>query len=324
MRAFYPPIDPHLSGMLDVGDGHQVYWEVSGNPDGKPAVVLHGGPGSGTLAMHRQHFNPEVYRIVLFDQRGAGRSTPHVGDPEHHWASNTTWHLVADMEQLREHLGIERWLLFGGSWGATLALAYAQTHPDRVSEMILRGIFTLRQLELDWLYGGGAAHLFPDAWARFVEPIPQDERGDMLAAYHRQAFADDPEVSLRAALAWSRWEGALFTTQPNNGDNTYGQEKFAVSFARIALHYFVNGGWLQEGQLIGDAGKLEGIPGVIVNGRYDVVTPLITAFDLVKAWPGCEGVVLNFAGHAVVDPGMAEQLLAATDKFGENGVGFDK
>ncbi|MBP2320607.1 proline iminopeptidase [Kibdelosporangium banguiense] len=314
MRAFYPPIEPYESGMLDVGDGHHVYWEVSGNPDGKPAVVLHGGPGSGTVGTHRQHFDPDRYRIVLFDQRGAGKSTPHVSDPEHDLDTNTTWHLVADMEQLREHLRIEKWQLFGGSWGATLALAYAQKHPDRVTEIILRGVFTLRQSELDWLYQGGAAHLFPDAWDKFVEPIPEHERDDMLRAYHKLVFHDDPKTSLRSAMAWSLWEGATASTQPNPV-NSYGDEKFAVAFARIAVHYFVNKGWLEEGQLIRDAGKLKGIPGVIINGRYDVVTPLITAYDLAKAWPGSVGTVLNAAGHAVADPGVAQQLLAATDKF---------
>jgi proline iminopeptidase len=314
MRAFYPPIVPHQTGMLDVGDGHRVYWEVSGNPAGKPVVVLHGGPGAGTVPAQRQHFNPGVYRIVLFDQRGAGRSTPHVSSPDHHLASNTTWHLVSDMELLREHLRISQWQLFGGSWGATLALAYAETHPSRVSEIILRGVFTLRQLELDWLYGGGAAHLFPDAWARFVLPVAVESRGDMLAAYHRLVFSEDPAVSLPAALGWSKWEGATVSTQANNGTG-YSDEKFAVSFARIALHYFVNRGWLEDGQLIRDAGKLADIPGMIINGRYDLVTPPITAYDLARAWPGSEATVLNFAGHAVADPGVAEQLLAATDKF---------
>jgi proline iminopeptidase len=314
MRAFYPMIEPHLTGMLDVGDGHHVYWEVSGNPDGKPAVVLHGGPGTGTRPAHRQHFDPAVYRIVLFDQRGAGRSTPHVGDPAHDLATNTTWHLVDDMERLREHLGIDRWQLFGGSWGATLALAYAQTHPHRVTEIILRGVFTLRQLELDWLYGGGAGHLFPEEWLRFVSVVPESERHDLLGAYHRLVFDENPEVSLPAAMAWSRWEGMTVSTQPPSV-GSYGEEKLAVGFARIALHYFVNKGWLDEGQLIRDAGKLAGIPGMVINGRYDLVTPLITAFELVKAWPGADGLAINAAGHAVNDPGMAEQLLAATDKF---------
>jgi proline iminopeptidase len=314
MRAFYPPIEPHDTGLLDVGAGHHVYWEVSGNPDGKPVVVLHGGPGSGTAPTHRMHFNPALYRIVLFDQRGAGRSTPHVSDPAHDLASNTTWHLVADMEQLRAHLGISRWQLFGGSWGATLALAYAETHPERVTEIILRGVFTLRQLELDWLYGGGAAHVFPDAWAEFLAPVAEEERGDMVAAYHRLVFSDDPAVSLPAALAWSRWEGATVSTQLNNGSG-YSEERFAVSFARIALHYFVNKGWLEEGQLIRDAGKLAGIPGIIVNGRYDIVTPMITAYDLAQAWPTAEGIGVNAAGHAVADPGIAENLRAATDRF---------
>lgn len=316
MHAFYPPIDPHESGMLDVGDGHHVYWEVSGNPTGKPVVVLHGGPGAGTVPTQRQHFNPEKYRIVLFDQRGSGRSTPHVSDPTHDLATNTTWHLVDDMEALRTHLGVDRWQLFGGSWGATLALAYAQTHPERVTEIILRGVFTLRSLELNWLYGGGAAHLFPDAWARFVAPVPAGERTDMVAAYHKLVFADDPSVSMAAAMAWSLWEGATVSTQ-SSMNLSYGDEKFAVSFARIALHYFVNGGWMDDNQLIRDAGKLGDIPGVIVNGRYDLVTPPITAYELSHAWPTGEPVILPFAGHAVGDPGIAEQLRIATDKFAD-------
>jgi proline iminopeptidase len=312
--AFYAPIRPYETGMLDVGDGHHVYWEVSGNPDGKPTVVLHGGPGAGTAPIQRSHFDPKLYRIVLFDQRGAGSSTPHVGDPAHDLTTNTTWHLVADMEKLREHLGISRWQLFGGSWGATLALAYAEMYPERVTEIILRGVFALRQLELDWLYGGGAAHIFPDAWAEFVAPVPDTERGDMIAAYHRLVFCDDPEVSLRASLTWSRWEGATASTQLDFG-GSYGVQEFAIAFARIALHYFINKGWLEDDQLIRDAGKLAGIPGVIVNGRYDIVTPMITAYDLSKAWPGAEGVGVNSAGHAVGDPGIAEALRAATDKF---------
>ncbi|MCE7008317.1 prolyl aminopeptidase [Kibdelosporangium philippinense] len=312
MRAFYPPIEPYDSGMLDVGAGHQVYWEVSGNPDGKPAVVVHGGPGSGSNPIQRRHFDPELYRIVLFDQRGAGKSTPHVSSPDHDLATNTTWHLVADMEKLREHLGIDRWLVLGGSWGATLALAYAQTHPSRVSEMVLRGVFMLRQSELDWLYGGGARNIFPDAWEKFVELVP--DGADVLETYQKLVFGDDPEMRVKAALAWSNWEGATVSTQPNIV-TPYGEEEFAVGFARIAVHYFVNKGWLDDGQLLRDVGKLKDIPAVIVNGRYDIVTPIVSAFELGRAWPSCEGYVLNGAGHAIVDPGISEELLAATDRF---------
>ncbi|CAM3998776.1 prolyl aminopeptidase [Kibdelosporangium persicum] len=321
MRAFYPAITPYDSGMLDVGDGHQVYWEVSGNPDGKPAVVLHGGPGAGTNPAQRRHFDPERYRIVLFDQRGSGKSTPHVSSPEHDLKTNTTWHLVADMEQLREHLGIDRWLLFGGSWGVTLALAYAQTYPERVTEMVLRGVFTLRQSELDWLYRGGAGNVFPEAWAEFIRLVPDGE--DPLTAYHRLVFSDDPEVSHEAAMAWSRWEGATVSTQTSML-TSYTEEEFAVAFARIAVHYFVNRGWLEEGQLIRDAGKLRDIPAVIVNGRYDMVTPIVTAYELGRAWPGCEGYVIHTAGHAVADPGIAQQLLLATDKFAGKGQSSDE
>ncbi|RZS44147.1 proline iminopeptidase [Herbihabitans rhizosphaerae] len=310
---FYPPIEPHEQGMLDVGDGQRICWEVSGNPDGKPVVVLHGGPGSGTNSMQRRHFDPEAYRIVLFDQRGAGRSTPHVSTlTAEQLATNTTWHLVADMEKLREHLGIDRWSLFGGSWGATLALAYGQTHPDRVTDMVLRGVFALRGSELDWIYRGGAANLFPDAWADFVALVPEDERHDLLGAYHRMVFGEDPELSARAAAAWSRWEGATVSLRPT-AVSVYNEPEFAVSFARIALHYFVNDGWLEPDQLIRDAGKLEGIPAVIVQGRYDVVTPPITAWDLYNAWPGIQLTLVHAAGHAVSDPGISEHLREATD-----------
>ncbi|PRX44137.1 prolyl aminopeptidase [Prauserella shujinwangii] len=315
MDELYPAIRPHAQGMLDVGEGNEVFWEVSGNPDGKPVVVLHGGPGTGGSPLTRRHFDPEAYRIVLFDQRGAGRSTPHVSDPAADLSVNTTWHLVADMELLREHLGIDRWQLFGGSWGATLALAYAQRHPERVTELVLRGVFTVRRGELDWLYRGGAAHLFPEAWADYLAPLDGAD-GDPLGAYRRLLDDPDPAVRERAAVAWSSWEGAIVSTVPGPGFAAgYGAPAFAVPFARIALHYFAHGAWLPEGGLIRDAGTLAGVPGVLVQGRFDAVCPPVTAYQLHRAWPGSELVLVEGAGHAVTDPGVLAALRAATDRF---------
>jgi len=310
MRFFYPAIDSHADGMLDVGDGHQIYWEVSGNPAGKPVVFLHGGPGSGTSPLQRRLFDPAAYRIVLLDQRGCGRSIPHVAtkDPDEH---NTTWHLVADLELLRAHLNIDRWQVFGGSWGATLALAYAQRHPERVTELILRGVFLLRRTELDWLYRGGAGALYPEEWAAFSSLVPD---GDVLAGYRR--LVDDPATAATAAAAWSNWEGSIVSLAPNPGlVATYADPRFAVAFAKLALHYFGNAGWLDDDQLIRDAGKLAGIPGRIVQGRYDVVCPPVSAWDLRQAWPDAELNLLPKAGHAITDFGMLDALLDATDEF---------
>ena len=316
MFVLYPQIDPHASGTLDVGDGHRIYWEVSGNPNGKPAVFLHGGPGSGTYPLQRRMFDPDAYRIVLFDQRGCGRSRPHVSDGDAALADNTTWHLVADLERLRSHLGIDRWQLFGGSWGATLAIAYAETHPERVSEIVLRGVFLLRQAELDWMYGGGAGALFPEAWHEFATAAPVGERDNLLAAYHRMVHDPDPAVRERAAFAWSVWEGAAVSLEPNPQLTAqYAAPGFAVPFAKIALHYFVNAGWLDPDQLIRDAGKLDGIPGRIIQGRYDAVTPPATAWALHQAWPDSELQLLPRAGHAVTDAGILDGLIKATDEF---------
>jgi proline iminopeptidase len=313
MRFLYPPAEPHASGMLDVGDGHRIHWEVSGNPDGKPAVFLHGGPGSGSTPMQRRLFDPEAYRIILFDQRGCGRSTPSVVDPDADFTANTTWHLVADMEVLREHLDVERWQLFGGSWGATLAMAYAQRYPERVSEIVLRGVFLLRERELDWMYRGGAGNLFPEAWASFASLVPS---GDPLLGYHQLVNDPDPDVRARAAQAWSNWEGAAVSLVPHPGlTATYADPAFAVPFARIALHYFVHGGWLEPDQLVREAGKLAGIPGRIVQGRYDAVCPPVTAWELHEAWPDSTLLMLPQAGHAVTDRGVLDALLDATDEF---------
>jgi proline iminopeptidase len=310
-RGLYRPIEPDACGHLDVGDGHRVYWELCGNPAGRPAVFLHGGPGGGCHPDNRRLFDPERYRVLLFDQRGCGRSTPHAS-----LAANTTWHLVADIERLRVMAGAERWLVLGGSWGSALALAYAQRHPERVAALVLRGIFTLRRCELAWLYQAGASALFPEAWDRFVAPIPEDERGDLVAAYHRRLTAADDAARTETALAWSAWEGAVTTLLPNariaarHHDTT-----FALALARIETHYFVHGGFLEEGQLLRDAARLNGIPGTIVQGRYDVVTPAATAWALHKAWRGSVLHIVPDAGHASSEPGILDRLIRATDAY---------
>ncbi|MEJ2857414.1 MULTISPECIES: prolyl aminopeptidase [unclassified Saccharothrix] len=309
----YPEIEPYDQGLLDVGDGHRVYWEVCGNPYGKPVVFLHGGPGGGSAPAHRRLFDPSAYRIVLIDQRGCGRSLPHAGDPGADLSANTTWHLVADLEVVREHLGIDRWQVFGGSWGSTLALAYAQTHPDRVTELVLRGVFTLRRRELDWYYGGGAGFLFPERWSRVVELAPD---GDVISTYARLLHDPDPVVAEAAAVAWSVWEASTVTlVERPELVAAFARPRYALAFARIENHYFVNRGWLAEGQLLRDAGKLVGIPGVIVQGRYDVATPAVTAWELHRAWPGSELVMVPDAGHAYDEPGILKALVAATDRF---------
>ncbi|GAB2919900.1 prolyl aminopeptidase [Nonomuraea fastidiosa] len=320
MRTLYPPIDPYDSGLLDVGDGNQIYYEVCGNPEGKPAVMLHGGPGGGCSASHRRQWDPERYRIVLFDQRNCGRSLPHASDPATDLSTNTTWHLVADMERLREHLGIERWQVFGGSWGSALALAYAQTHPGRVTELILRGIFTLRPQELHWFYQEGASYVFPDLWERFLEPIPEDERGDLMAAYRRRLEGDDDAARLAAARAWSQWEGGTVTLLPDPElVDDFGEARKAVAFARIENHYFTHGGWFEPEQLIRDVHKIRHIPAVIVQGRQDMCTPVATAWDLHKAWPEAEFHLVAGAGHAYSEPGILDRLIAATDGFADSG-----
>jgi proline iminopeptidase len=308
----YPEIEPYRHGMLDTGDGHQVYWELCGNPAGKPAMFLHGGPGSGCSANHRRLFNPERYNVLLFDQRGCGRSTPHAS-----LDNNTTWDLVGDMERLRaEVLDTEQSLIFGGSWGSTLALAYAETHPTRVSELIVRGIFTLRRDELLWFYQEGASWLFPDLWEHYLAPIPADERGDMISAYHRRLVSDDRQAQLRAAHAWTQWESRTITLLPSTSHQlSHAEDDSALAFARIENHYVAHGGFMEEGQLLRNAHKLRDIPGVIVQGRYDVCTPARTAWDLHKAWPQAEFHLIDDAGHAFDEPGILTELLAATDKF---------
>lgn len=307
----YPPIEPYRTGMLDTGDGHQIYWELCGNPAGTPAVFLHGGPGAGCSPDHRRLFDPRRYNVLLFDQRGCGRSRPHAG-VEH----NTTWHLVADIERLREMLGVPRWLVFGGSWGSTLALAYAQAHTERVSALILRGIFTLRRSELHWYYQDGASWLFPDLWEDFLAPIPPEERDDLMAAYRRRLVGPDLAVQRQCARAWSLWEGRTIRLLPDtDAESHHGEDDFALAFARIENHYFVHGGWLEEGQLLRDAPRLRHIPGVIVQGRYDACTPVRSAWDLHRAWPEADWRLVPDAGHAWLEPGILRELRAATDRF---------
>ena len=313
LRALYPPVEPFASGMLKVSELHTLYYEQSGNPHGKPAVFVHGGPGGGTSAKCRRFFDPAVYHIVLFDQRGCGKSTPHA-----ELSGNTTWDLVADMERLREHLRIDRWQVFGGSWGSTLALAYAQTHPDRVSELVLRGIFMLRRKELEWFYQQGCSMLYPDAWETYLAAIPHAERGDLMSAYHRRLTSPDREVRVAAARAWSVWEGATsFLMQNSSHIESSAQDEFALAFARIECHYFVHGGFLEhDDQLLRNIGRIRHIPAVIVQGRYDVVCPLRSAWDLHRAWPEADLRIVQSAGHSAFEPGNQHQLLEATDRFG--------
>ena len=311
LRTLYPPIEPYDKGWLETGDGHRVYWERSGNSKGKPALIVHGGPGAGLSPNHRRIFHPQRNNVLLFDQRGCGKSTPHASIE-----ANTTWHLVADMERLRAMMGVERWLVFGGSWGSTLALSYAQTHPHRTSELVLRGIFAIRAAEIRWFYQAGASFLFPDKWERFLEPIPAEERHDLLMAYHRRLNGDDPAVRLRAAKAWSVWEGETVTLLPDPSlSSHHAGDAFALALARIESHYFVNKGFLEEGQLLRDVGKIAHIPAVIVHGRYDVCCPVATAWDLHARWPQAEFHIVEGAGHAYNEPGILHRLVTATDKF---------
>jgi proline iminopeptidase len=308
----YPPIEPYASGRIKVSPVHEIHWEECGNPHGKPAILIHGGPGGGSNDFMRRLHDPSVYRIVLFDQRGCGRSTPHAS-----LVDNTTWHLVADMERIREERGIERWQVVGGSWGSTLGLAYAQTHPERVSEIVLRGIFTLRREELSWFYQAGCHQIFPDAWEGFLAPIPPDERHDMIAAYHRRLTSADRAIQIEAARAWSIWEGTTISLLPDPARIAkFGQDDYAVAFARIECHYFMNAGFFErDDQLIADVGRIRRIPGVIVQGRYDVVTPMRTAWDLHAAWPEADFRLVGDAGHAVTEPGITREIVAATDRF---------
>ena len=316
-RGLYPPIEPFRTGFLRVSSVHEIYFEESGNPDGKPAVFLHGGPGGGTDPKMRTFFDPKVYRIVLFDQRGCGRSRPHAN-----LVDNTTWHLVEDMEKLREHLGIKRWLVFGGSWGSTLALAYAETHPDQVTELVLRGIFLLRKWEIDWFYQrpDGAGALFPDLWEKYVATIPEAERSDMVRAYYRRLTSDDPQTMRQAAKTWSIWEGATSFLRLNpDYVAKFQEDDYAAAFARIECHYFINNGFFETpNQLIEQVGKIRKIPTVIVQGRYDVVCPVKSAWDLHCAWPEADLRIVPDAGHSAFEPGNIHELISATDRFAKD------
>jgi len=310
--SLFPEIEPYRSGWLRVSDRHDIYYEECGNPTGKAAVWVHGGPGGGCNASMRRFHDPAKYRIVLFDQRGCGRSTPHASLDE-----NTTWDLVADMERLRAHLGINRWQLCGGSWGSTLSLAYAEKHPERVTELVLRGIFLLRRAELDWFYQEGTSWLFPDAFDAYLAPIPLAERSDMIAAYHRRLTSDDPAVRLAAARAWSIWEGTTLSLfhDPARVQH-FSADFYALAFARIECHYFMNRGFFRsDNQLLEDAGRIAHLPGTIIHGRYDVVTPLKNAWELAKAWPKAELRIVPDSGHAASEPGIVHEIVSATNRY---------
>ncbi|RXZ66057.1 prolyl aminopeptidase [Pelagerythrobacter rhizovicinus] len=310
-RTLYPPIEPYETGMLEVGDGHTIYWERIGTRGAKPAVFLHGGPGSGCSDTQRRQWDPELYDVLLFDQRGCGRSTPFAS-----LENNTTWDLVADMERLREMCGHEIWQVFGGSWGSTLALSYAQTHPERVSELVLRGIFLSTQAELDWLYIYGASELYPEAWTDFIGLIPQDERDDVVEAYHRRLTSDDRATKLAAAKAWSTWEGMTVTLLPDPAMlEEFTEDDHAIAIARIENHYFRHKCWLEEGQLLANAHRLRGIPGVIVQGRHDCCTPPAAAWALKQAWPEVDLQIVPDGGHLFTEPGITDGLVRASDRF---------
>ena len=312
MRTLYPPLDPYDTGMLLADPLHRIYYEQCGNPHGKPVLFIHGGPGGGTSPQMRQFFDPDRYRIILFDQRGCGRSLPHAC-----LERNTTWDLVADMEALRERLEISAWQLFGGSWGSALALAYAETYPIRVTELILRGIFTLRRWELEWFYQEGAGALFPEAWAAYQAVIPPDERSDMIAAYHRRLTATSRDTQLEAARAWSVWEASTSHLMVNSAQiAAFGADDFALAFARIECHYFMHRGFFSsDTELLDRVDRIRHLPGVIVQGRYDVVCPARTAWMLHQRWPESALVMVPDAGHAAFEPGIASALIDATDRF---------
>ncbi|MEL6373799.1 MAG: prolyl aminopeptidase [Pseudomonadota bacterium] len=311
-RSLYPPLEPYVQGRLAVSDGHNLYYEECGDPNGEPVLIVHGGPGGGCNPTMRRYHDPAHYRIILFDQRGCGRSTPHAS-LDH----NTTWHLVDDMEALRVRLGIDRWQLFGGSWGSTLALAYAQAHPARVRALVLRGIFLLRQAEIDWFYKEGCNRLFPDAYADYINVLDEADRADPVPAYYDLLTGRDGARQLRAARAWSIWEGRTLSLQADPSRvRTFGADRYALAFARIECHYFINRGFLrQDDQLLADAHWLADIDGTIVQGRFDVVTPVQSAWDLAQAWPRAQLRIVPQAGHAMTEPGIVHELIAATDKY---------
>ncbi|MBW4657316.1 MAG: prolyl aminopeptidase [Drouetiella hepatica Uher 2000/2452] len=312
MRELYPALAPYHADTLQVSNLHQIYFEQAGNPQGQPVVFLHGGPGGGINSIYRQYFDPHQWRIILFDQRGCGLSTPHAELRE-----NTTWELVSDIEKLRTHLGIDQWVVFGGSWGSTLSLAYSQTHPKACKGLILRGIFLLRQQELRWFYQEGASYIFPDAWEAYLQPIPVAERHDLIAAYHKRLTSDDRTVRAEAARAWSIWEGSTSKLLPDPDlQQRFGEDQFADAFARIECHYFVNRGFLEtEDQLLRNCDRIRHLPTVIVQGRYDVVCPMASAWELHQALPEAEFVIVPDAGHSMTEPGIRSALIQATDRF---------
>jgi len=316
MAEPFPPIEPYDHGMLDVGDGNLVYWEVCGNPEGKPALVVHGGPGSGCGPGSRRYFDPERYRVVLFDQRGCGRSTPHASDPATDMTVNTTHELIADMEQLRQLLGIERWLLYGGSWGSTLILAYAERYPRRASEIVIPGVTTTRRSEIDWLYRG-VGRFFPVEWERFRASVPENDReGDLVLAYARLMEDPDPDVRARAAAAWLAWEDAVISMEPNGKPKAYSSRPPAASlaFVRICAHYFSHGAWLEEDELLRGAAQLAGIPAVLIHGRLDLGSPVGTAWELAQAWPDAQLVVVDDSGHTGSET-MRDEILDTLGRY---------
>ena len=321
LKTLYDPIEPFDTGSLKVSPIHEIYYEQCGNPQGKPVVFLHGGPGGGISSDYRRYFDPKVYRVVLFDQRGSGKSTPHASIE-----ANTTWDLVEDIERLREHLNIRHWQVFGGSWGSTLALAYAETHPDRVRELVLRGIFLCRPKEIRWFYQKGASEMFPDVWEEYLNVIPENERADMVSAYHRRLTSDDEAVRLEAARAWSIWEGStsrLFFDPAMI--EKFADPEFALAFARIECHYFMNNAFFSsDNYLIENIGRIRPIPAVIVQGRYDVVCPLTSAWDLHRAWPEAQLNIIPDAGHSISEPGIIDALVRATDQFGLSRAAADR
>ena len=312
MRDLYPPIEPFNQGKLKVSGLHTIHYEESGNPKGKPVIFLHGGPGGGIAPMYRQYFDPQQWRIVIFAQRGCGQSIPYAELRE-----NTTWDLVSDIEKLRKHLNIEKWVVFGGSWGSTLALTYSQTHPDSCKGLILRGIFMLRASEISWFYQEGASYIYPDAWEEYLKPIPLEERDDLLSAFYKRLTSKDKQVRLAAAKAWSVWEASTSKLIPSTASKQrFGMAEFAEAFARIECHYFVNKGFFErENLLLENIDCIRHIPGVIVQGRYDVVCPMKSAWELHKAWSEAEFVVVPDAGHSVSEPGIKDALIRATDRF---------
>ena len=316
MSPLYPEIEPYDHGLFDTGDGNLIYWEACGNPAGRPALVLHGGPGSGCSTAARRHFDPAAYRIILFDQRNCGRSLPSAADPETDLSGNTTWHLVADIERLRLFFGVETWLLLGNSWGSTLALAYAETHRERVAAIVIAGVTTTRRSEIDWLYRG-MAPLFPEEWYRFRQAVPTERRNEgMVAAYHGLLNDPDPETRLKAARDWHDWEAAsILLADPEGLPRRWADPSYLLTRARVITHYFINGAWLEDGVLLKNAARLAGIPGILLQGRFDIEAPLVTAWELSRAWPGSELRILPRAAHSTANPDMSAAIVAVTDRF---------